>query len=274
MSVPLYTVDAFTRLPFTGNPAAVCLLDDQPPESWMGDLAAEMNLSETAFAWPDEAIDADRRLRWFTPTSEVDLCGHATLATAHVLFERGDVDEEAGVVFDTNGGQLSCRREDGWIRMAFPAHPPEQRPGAAKRVAEALGVEPAWVGETGLDLFVLLEDERTVRAVEPDLDAVEALDGRGVIVTAGSEDGSHVDFVSRFFAPAAGVPEDPVTGSAHCALGPYWADELGEDTVVGRQVSTRGGTVRVSVEADGVELSGHARTVLEASLADAATPPS
>lgn len=270
MPAPLYQVDAFTRIPFTGNPAAVCPLEEEPGARWMQDLAAEMNLSETAFLWPDGDAWG---LRWFTPTTEVDLCGHATLAAAHVLFETGEADPDQGVAFRTASGELTCSRADAWIRMDFPSHPPYARADDGRAsVQDALGIEPTWLGENGLDLFVLLEDEKAVRSLEPDLDAVAQLGGRGVIVTARADDASDVDFVSRFFAPAYGVPEDPVTGSAHTALGPYWANELDAETVVGRQVSERGGTVRCTVTGDGVRLEGQAITVFAATIEDAALP--
>lgn len=270
MSVPILQVDAFANLAFTGNPAAVCLLEEEPSASWMQRVAGEMNLSETAFLWPEGDGYA---LRWFTPTTEVELCGHATLASAHALYERERVGEDETVTFDTKGGELACERdEEGWITMSFPAHPPSEGAKDADLIAEALGVDPAWVGDSDLDRFAVLDDERTVRELEPDLDRVAQLGGRGLIVTAASEDESAVDFVSRFFAPSAGVDEDPVTGSAHCVLGPYWADRLGEDEVVGRQVSARGGTVRVSVGEDQVDLSGQAVTVFEGELAGSAEP--
>lgn len=269
MPVPLYQVDAFTRVPFTGNPAAVCLLDEEPSDSWMQRVADEMNLSETAFVWPE---DEDLGLRWFTPVQEVDLCGHATLASAHVLFETDEGDPEDGVTFHTNSGPLECSREDGWIRMAFPSHPPYALEEGVSEIAEALGVKPEWVGENGLDRFVVLEDETAVRALDPHLGRVAQLGGRGVIVTAGTGDDSGHDFVSRFFAPAYGVDEDPVTGSAHCALGPYWANKLDRDTVTGRQVSERGGSVRVTVTEEGVDLDGHAVTIFQGELAEAAEP--
>lgn len=265
MPVPLYTVDAFTRIPFTGNPAAVCLAEEEPKERWMQDVAAEMNLSETAFCYPKE--DDAYGLRWFTPTQEVDLCGHATLATAHVLFETDRADREEGVSFRTASGGLACQGgEDDRIEMDFPSHPPYALEGQVGRFTEALGVEPVWIGENGLDRFVRLEDEKQVRSLEPDLDAIAELGGRGVIVTAPSDDGSAVDFVSRFFAPAYGVDEDPVTGSAHCALAPYWANQLDEEAVVGRQVSDRGGTVHCTLTDQGVQLAGHAVTVAEGEL--------
>jgi PhzF family phenazine biosynthesis protein len=232
-------------------------------------LAGEMNLSETAFVWPEgEAYG----LRWFTPETEVDLCGHATLATAHVLFDRGRVDEDGEAVFETAGGRLVCEHDDPWLRMRFPADAPQEREEAREDVALAIDAKPTWVGASERDLFAVVDDETAVRQLEPDLDAIAELDARGLIVTAGVDDETEVDFVSRFFAPGAGVPEDPVTGSAHCALGPYWAGEVGEDEVVGRQVSERGGLVRVTVNEDEVELAGQAVTVLEGELTEAAAP--
>lgn len=269
MPAPLYTVDAFTRIAFTGNPAAVCLPDEAPEERWMQDVAAEMNLSETAFCWPkDDGGEDVWRLRWFTPTTEVELCGHATLATVHVLLEEGHLDEDAEVTFHTKSGHLTCRREDEErISMDFPSHPPYAVEGILEDVTDAIGTEPLWIGENGLDRFALLEDEKAVRSLEPDLDRVAQIGGRGLIVTAeADDDASDVDFVSRFFAPAYGVDEDPVTGSAHCSLGPYWANKLDEDTVVGRQVSDRGGTVHVTVTDQGVRLAGHAVRVAEGEL--------
>lgn len=270
MSVPIAHVDAFANLAFTGNPAAVCLLDEEPQASWMQRVAAEMNLSETAFVWPQE--EEDYGLRWFTPETEVDLCGHATLAAAHVLFDREHADPLAPLTFHTPGGRLVCEHDEPWIRMAFPTHPPSQTPERVEQVAEALGAKPEWIGANEMDVFAVLADERTVRELEPDLDAIERLDARGLIATAAVEDDSEIDFVSRFFAPAAGVDEDPVTGSAHCALGPYWAKRLDKRELVGRQVSKRGGTVRVKVEEDQVELAGQAVLIFEGHLSEAAEP--
>ncbi|PSG98377.1 hypothetical protein BRD56_00105 [Thermoplasmatales archaeon SW_10_69_26] len=269
MTVPIVQVDAFANLPFTGNPAAVTLLEEEPSASWMQRLAAEMNLSETAFLWPE---DEGYGLRWFTPETEVDLCGHATLAAAHVLFESGRVDEEETITFATDSGPVECEQDEPWIRMAFPSHPPYSREEDAGRVAQALDQKPTWVGENRLDRFAVLDEETAVRQLEVDLDAVRQLGGRGLIVTAPADDESEVDFVSRFFAPSAGVDEDPVTGSAHCALGPYWANRLDQSEVVGRQVSKRGGMVRVRVTDEGVDLEGQAVTVFDAELREIAEP--
>lgn len=262
MPLPLYIIDAFADRPFAGNPAAVCLLDRPRDEDWMQALAGEMNLSETAFVAP---TDAGFGLRWFTPKVEVALCGHATLASAHVLYETGRVKPRDTVRFHTKSGELTVKRAGDELEMDFPAvgaEPCDAPPG----LAVALGVQPSYVGRNGMDYLVELADEATVRALTPDLAKLAALPVRGVIVTAASSTPS-ADFISRFFAPRAGVPEDPVTGSAHCALGPHWAAKLGKDDLVGYQASPRGGTVRVGVRGGRVLLGGRAITVLRGELA-------
>ena len=266
----LTVVDAFADAPFTGNPAAVCLLDAPTDEAWMQRLAAEMNLSETAFVVPEGDAFG---LRWFTPTTEVDLCGHATLAAAHVLFETGAVDGEAR--FDTRSGRLVVRQAGAaGYTMDFPATPP-----AAAEAPVGTGTvfgRSVWSGRSRFDVFLELPDEATVRLLAPDPAAVAALGARGVIVTAKADEDSGVDVVSRFFAPGSGVAEDPVTGSAHCAIGPYWAERLGTDTLRCFQASARGGHVGVRVRAgdgpDGgrVELAGTAVTVWRGELSAAA----
>lgn len=266
MSVRISQVDAFTSKPFSGNPAAVCILAGARPDRWMQQVAREMNLAETAFLRRRD--DGGYALRWFTPTDEVDLCGHATLASAHVLWTEGHLADEAPVVFHTKSGRLTAERRDDWIAMDFPAEPlaPAEPPPALEA---ALGTTPAWVGRNRMDYGVLLEDEAAVRELAPDLSRLAAIEARGVIVTAPAVDAEEYDFVSRFFAPRVGVPEDPVTGSAHCALGPFWADRLGRTDLVGRQVSARGGTVRVQcadTERERVLLMGEAVTVLHAEL--------
>ncbi len=261
----ILVIDAFTDRPFAGNPAGVCLLERPADPEWMRRVAAEMRHSETAFLHPLDDGDADYGLRWFTPTVEVDLCGHATLASAHALYETGAVGPDAPIRFATRSGVLVTTRDDrGRIAMDFPAEPavPVAAPDG---LAEALGARPAWVGRNRFDLLVEVADEDTVERLSPDLAAVGALDARGVVVTAASGRPDR-DFVSRFFAPAVGVPEDPVTGSAHCALGPYWAERLGRSTVVGVQVSARTGRVEVAVRGDRVTLAGHAVTVLDGEL--------
>lgn len=267
MSLPLYQVDAFTETPFAGNPAAVCVCPASRQADWMQRVAAEMNLSETAFLRPQP--DGSYRLRWFTPTHEVDLCGHATLASAHVLWADGFLADDAPARFDTESGRLTARRKDDWIHMDFPADPvaPTEAPAA---LTEGLGDGTLTaVGRSDRDYFVRLSDPDAVRTLEPNLSALARLeDARGVIVTAAAA-ADDVDFVSRFFAPGVGVPEDPVTGSAHCALGPYWAAQTGRTALTGRQVSARGGTVRVQLEgpdAERVTLAGRATTVMHGRL--------
>jgi PhzF family phenazine biosynthesis protein len=261
MSIPIVQVDAFTSRPFTGNPAAVCLLEEPPADWWLQDVAREMNLSETAFLLAhDDGFD----LRWFTPATEVDLCGHATLAAAHVLWADGHLPRDQPVRFHTRSGVLMANYIDGWIEMDFPAQPAEQVEPPAD-LARALGVEPLWVGRSRSDLLVELSDEKTVRTLRPDIRGLEAMDVRGVIVTSPAIS-DRFDFVSRFFAPRAGVDEDPVTGSAHCTLGPFWRERLGRDEFVGYQVSDRGGTVRVRCAGDRVILGGEAVTVMRGEL--------
>ncbi len=270
MGLHLFQIDAFTDRPFAGNPAAVCLLSGPRSDGWMQAVAREMNLSETAFlsARGDAAEGFD--LRWFTPRVEVDLCGHATLASAHHLFERGHLAPTGTARFHTRSGLLTARRGDGgWIEMDFPSRPP--RPlEPPELLRAALGEEPRWTGTDGDDLLVLVADEGAVRHLRPDLAALERLPARGVIVTAAAEPGRGYDFVSRFFAPAVGVDEDPVTGSAHCCLGPFWSERLGRADLVARQVSARGGTLRVRPRGDRVLLSGQAVTVLAMELLDGA----
>lgn len=264
MPTPLFLVDAFADAPFRGNPAAVCLLDRAAPEAWMQRVAAEMNLSETAFLVArDEQAEFD--LRWFTPTVEVDLCGHATLASAHVLWETERAAPDVPIRFHTRSGVLTAERDERGIALDFPATPPE--PAAAPDdLADALGIEPRYVARSRFDYIVEVEDEQAVRDLAPDHAALGRIRGtRGVIVTAPGTAGA--DFVSRFFAPAAGVDEDPVTGSAHCCLAPYWAERLGRTALVGYQASKRGGTVHVELDGDRVRLGGRAVTVLRGELA-------
>jgi PhzF family phenazine biosynthesis protein len=265
MSVRISQVDAFTSNAFAGNPAAVCLLTDTRPAEWMQQVAREMNLSETAFLL---RRDDGFALRWFTPTHEVDLCGHATLASAHVLWTEGHLPDDEPADFHTKSGTLTARARNGWIAMDFPAEPlaPAEAPPA---LIDALDVDPTFVGRNRMDYGVLLENAAAVRSVDPDLRRLATVDTRGVIVTAPAEAGADHDFVSRFFAPRVGVPEDPVTGSAHCALGPFWAERLGRTDLVARQISDRGGTVRIQMEdpaSERVLLMGQAVTVLQGEL--------
>lgn len=254
-------VDAFTDRPFTGNPAAVCILDDPPAEWWMQDIAREMNLSETAFLLHHEdGYD----LRWFTPTTEVELCGHATLASAHVLWEGGHLRAEEEARFHTRSGELSAVRDGEWISMDFPAERCEPT-STPQGLDAALGAEPVSVHRNRFDLLVELPDEKTVRTLSPDLSRLSSIPVRGVIVTSEAV-APGFDFVSRFFAPRAGVPEDPVTGSAHCALAPFWSERLGRTELTGYQVSSRGGTVRTRTAGDRVILGGRAVTVMRCEL--------
>ena len=268
-------VDAFADRPFSGNPAAVCLLEEPRDAVWMQSVAGEMNLSETAFLRrrPDGVFD----LRWFTPTVEVDLCGHATLASAHVLREQGVWAPGGAVRFHTRSGVLTARGCDGWIELDFPADP-IRGVAAPPGLIEALGARPRYLGRGRFDYLAELESEAAVRALRPDLHRLRAVDTRGVIVTARASTPGF-DFVSRFFAPATGVDEDPVTGSAHCSLGPYWRGHLRRDEFTACQASARGGVVRVRVDGGRVKLTGQAVTVFRAELAgpaagDLRPPPS
>jgi len=256
-------VDAFTAEPFKGNPAAVCLLESEADEAWMQAVAREMNLSETAF--PVKRGDG-YELRWFTPASEVDLCGHATLGTAHALWEEGLLAPDEPARFYTKSGVLTAVRRGDWTEMDFPAKPEEKTEGPVG-LAESLGARPVYVGRNEFDYIALFEDEAAVRDLRPDFPAMAALPVRGVIVTAPS-DSARFDFVSRFFAPAVGVDEDPVTGSAHCCLAPFWGERFGKKEMVGYQASARGGLVRVRTAGDRVMIAGQAVTVLRGELLD------
>ena len=261
----IFHVDSFTAEPFTGNPAAVCLLDGPEEPSWMQAVAAEMNLSETAFV---ERRDDGFNLRWFTPVQEADLCGHATLAAAHVLWEEGE--PASRLCFDTRSGILTAARSpDGAILLDFPAEPVEQAAAPPAGLAAALGADPVWVGCNRLEWFWEVADAAAVRGLRPDFAGVAAacLPLRGVVVTARSDlDRPGADFVSRCFGPATGIDEDPVTGSSHCGLGPLWGERLGKSDLVGYQASARGGYVGVRLAGDRVVLSGQAVTVTRGEL--------
>ena len=261
MSIPIFQVDAFAAAPFTGNPAAVCLLENEAKVGWMLSVAAEMNLSETAFITPHEDGFG---LRWFTPATEVDLCGHATLASAHVLWETGRLAEADTARFHTRSGLLTAKRTGDWIELDFPATPAESiepPPG----LSDLLGSVPKFVGRSRFDLLLELTDAEELRDLNPDFVGLSSLPVRGLIVTAKS-DVPEFDFLSRFFAPAAGINEDPVTGSAHCALAPFWAKRLGKDEMTAFQASPRGGVVKVKLVGDRVLLRGQAVTVLRGEL--------
>jgi len=256
--ITIFQVDAFTDEPFRGNPAGVCFLETERGEDWMQAVAREMNLSETAFLVPQ---DDGYRLRWFTPAAEVDLCGHATLASAHALRETGRASEDAELHFHTLSGLLTARRTGKTIELNFPSEPPSACSLPAG-MAEALGVDPIWTGANRIDFLVEIKDAEELSRIQPDFRALKALTSRGVMVTCRS-DREGFDFLSRFFAPAVGVDEDPVTGSAHCCLGPYWKEKTGRNIFTAFQASSRGGTVRVRVLDDRVILGGMAVTVLK-----------
>jgi PhzF family phenazine biosynthesis protein len=261
MSIPLYQVDAFTSQPFRGNPAGVCLLSEAKPDQWMQAVAQEMNLSETAFLLPE---NDGYRLRWFTPAVEVDLCGHATLASAHILWETGMLTGDQPARFFTRSGYLGARQNNDWIELDFPAKLVEPCPPSPE-LAEILGVKPIYMGKNQFDYLVEVENAEIVRQTRPDFARLKEIDVRGVIVTSRS-DTAEYDFISRFFAPRVGVNEDPVTGSAHSCLGPYWGEKLGKPVMNAYQASARAGVVRVRLEGDRVLLGGQAVTIFKAEL--------
>jgi len=263
MPIPLYVVDAFTDRPFGGNPAAVCVFDRYPPDGWLQLLGREMNLSETACLVRRSEGEFD--LRWFTPAVEVDLCGHATLASAHALWENGHAPQPRPLTFHTRSGALSATRlASGEIELNFPAKPASHTdppPG----LLDALGTTAVWVGRNQFDYLVELANDAAVRTLAPDFGRLRSAGCRGVIVTSRSDD-PRFDFVSRFFAPGSGIDEDPVTGSAHCCLSEYWGEKLGKAEMTGYQASARGGVVRVVRRGDRVALIGRAVTVSRGEL--------
>jgi len=257
----IFQVDAFTGRPFSGNPAAVCFLKKELGDEWLQGVAAEMNLSETAFLLKRED---GYSLRWFTPKTEVDLCGHATLAAMHILVETGLASTGKEITFHTKSGVLRAREMDGMIQLDFPAKG-EQEAAPPEGLLEALDCEALYIGKNQMDYLVQVADEQTVRGLSPDFKLLDKVEMRGVIVTAKSNDES-VDFVSRFFAPRVGVNEDPVTGSAHCCLGPYWQEKLGKNEMYAVQASERGGRLGVRVEGDRVFLLGWAVTIFKGEI--------
>jgi len=263
MKLPIFTVDAFTDKAFSGNPAAVCLLSENIYDSVMQNIAFEMNLSETAFLLRQD--DDGYSLRWFTPIAEVDLCGHATLSSAHILWQEGLCSKKDPIHFHTNSGLLITKLMDDEIEMDFPAIS-EKKVSYPSDLINALGgVQPKYVGMTKWNYLVEVESEEAVKTLKPDYATMLELPGWGTMVTAKSDSGEF-DFVSRFFAPEKGVPEDPVTGSAHCALGPYWQKRLGRKEFIAYQASARGGRVGVRVEGDRVFLTGKAVTVIKGEI--------
>jgi len=263
MAIPIFQVDAFAEEPFKGNPAGVCLLPGPADADWMQNVAAEMNVAETAFPL---AEGDGFRLRWFTPKVEVKLCGHATLATAHILYERGILAPDQEARFETLSGLLTARRDGDLIELNFPARPPLPKPPEwADAVVGALGIKPAYIGMSAEDVLFEAADEDAVRAIKPDFATLRSLPARGVIVTSRSSD-KRFDFVSRFFAPAVGVDEDPVTGSSHTVLVPYWAKRLGRTSFTAYQASARGGVLYLRLDGDRVRITGSAVTVIRGEI--------
>jgi PhzF family phenazine biosynthesis protein len=262
MGQTIFQVDAFTDKPFAGNPAGICVLPEPRSERWMQDVAREMNLSETAFLLKQED---GFQLRWFTPAAEVDLCGHATLASAHILWETDYLQPQEQARFHTRSGLLTAERLDGnWIELDFPAKP-EQATDAPPHLLEALGIQAQYVGVNVFDYLVEVDTEETLRNMQPDITLLAQVPVRGVIVTSRASTPDY-DFVSRFFAPRVGVNEDPVTGSAHCCLTPYWSERLGKNELLAYQASARGGVLRVRISSDRVKIGGQAVTTLRGEL--------
>jgi PhzF family phenazine biosynthesis protein len=260
MGLRIVQVDAFTSEPYRGNPAAVCVLPEERDAAWMQDVAREMNLSETAFLLPK--ADGSYQLRWFTPAVEVDLCGHATLASAHVLWQDGHLTPSAQARFHSRSGLLTADRAGDWIELNFPAkcaQPVEPPDG----LLDALGCDAVAVGKNQFDYLVEVESEAILRALRPNHSCLSKLPVRGIIVTS---PGKEYDFVSRFFAPGSGIDEDPVTGSAHVCLGPYWMKKTGKSDFLAYQASARGGVLKVRVDGDRVCLGGQAVTVMRGEL--------
>lgn len=256
----VYIVDAFTDKPFGGNPAGVCVLDSAKPNAWMQSVAAEMNLSETAFLL--KAFDG-YMLRWFTPKKEVELCGHATLASAHLLWEQR-LCKDNDITFHTRSGLLGAKKRGILIELDFPIEMDEETE-APNQLRESLGVPFKYVGKNRMDYIVEVEDQKTVQNLQPDFGLMKMMTTRGVIVTAAADD-KDIDFVSRCFFPALGIDEDPVTGSAHCCMGPYWAKKLGKRELKAKQISERGGELSLNVEAERIFIYGQAVTVLKGDI--------
>jgi PhzF family phenazine biosynthesis protein len=261
MSAEMHLVDAFTGAPFRGNTAAVCILDGPADPAWMQQVAGEMKHSETAFLHAGKEC---WNLRWFTPEHEVELCGHATLAAAFVLWTAGHAEAGSMIAFETKSGTMTASRDGEWITLNFPAEP-VTAPAVVPGLEQALGIAPIFVGRNRFDILAELPSATDVCTLDPDIAGLAAIPARGIIVTAAS-DLPHFDFVSRFFAPSVGVPEDPVTGSAHCCLGPYWGEKLRKPMLDGFQCSGRGGTVRVTLLGDRILLAGHAVHILSGKL--------
>mgnify|MGYP002749929243 CR=1 FL=1 len=263
MGIEIFQVDAFTDEPFSGNPAAVCILSEPRDEIWMQNVAKEMNLSETAcLSMQHDGFN----LRWFTPRVEVELCGHATLASAHILWENNILDRNEQARFHTRSGLLTADLRGDDVELNFPATPEEQTSIPAG-LSEALGTDPEYVGKSKFDYLVVVTSEETVRNLTPDFTLLRKLPIRGIMVTS-SADSPEYDFVSRFFAPAVGIDEDPVAGSSHCCLGPFWSKRFGKRNFVAYQASERGGILSVQVIGERVYLGGQAVTVLRGEIVD------
>ena len=261
MAIKIYQVDAFGYKPFSGNPAAVCILEEEPEESWMQNVAMEMNQSETAFLF---RTDKGFNLRWFTPTIEVDLCGHATLASAHILWEEGYLEADQDAEFYTKSGLLRASRKGDLIELDFPSDP-EEKASIPDNLGEGLGVDPIYVGKSKFDYLLEIESEEILRNLKPDFDLLKKIKTRGIIVTSASVSNEY-DFISRFFAPSSGIDEDPVTGSAHCCLGPFWHTKLDKKVMRAYQASKRGGVVHISLKGDRVLLGGNATTIFRGEI--------
>jgi len=263
MGTEIFQVDAFTDKPFSGNPAAVCILPEPRDEIWMQNVAKEMNLSETAFL--SKQHDGFN-LRWFTPRVEVELCGHATLASAHILWENDMLDRNEQARFHTCSGLLTAELKRDGVELNFPATP-EERASIPAGLSEALGIDPKYVGKSKFDYLVEVASEERVRNLTPDFALLRKLPIRGIMVTS-TADSPEYDFVSRFFSPAVGVDEDPVTGSSHCCLGPFWSKRFGKSELVAYQASERGGVLRIQLIGERIYLRGQAVTVLRGELVD------
>ncbi len=264
MKLPIFTVDAFTSEPFKGNPAAVCILTEDISTSLMQSIAFELNLAETAFVLKETEGDA-YSLRWMTPNSEVDLCGHATLATSHILWQEGICKKDEQIHYNTRSGLLKADYHEGEIGLDFPAIPQKKIDYPPELIDAIGGVQPKYVGMTKWNYLIELDSEDDIINLKPNFDIMLTLPGWGTIITAKAEN-KRYDFVSRFFAPEKGIQEDPVTGSAHCALGPYWQGRLGKDSFIAYQASERGGLLGIKVEGDRVMLAGEAVTVISGEI--------
>jgi PhzF family phenazine biosynthesis protein len=261
MVLPIFQVNAFTDKLFSGNPAGVCILSEPKNEKWLQNVARELNFAETAFLLKE---GAGFRLRWFSPAVEIDLCGHATLASAHILWERGYIRSDGPARFFTNSGLLTAKRKDDWIELDFPCEP-AVKVTTPNFIAKALGVIPVYVGKNRFDYLVELKSEKTLRDLKPDLSLIKKIPARGLIVTSVAKSGDY-DFVSRFFAPVAGIDEDHVTGSAHCCLAPFWKERLNKNEFFAYQASPRGGFMHVSIAGKRVLLLGKAVTFLSGEI--------